>query len=209
MKKVILMLVAVAGLTLASCGGNQTSEVSTADDAISTLSEKLQAGDAQAVQSTIEEVQNYIAELQASGKTEEAKTYVAKLQEWLDTNAEQVQNVVGDNATVNSVISAIKAIPTDVASEATDAATDAVEDLQQAGSDLKQAGEDLQDVAEAKGKAVKDAVDSKAKAVKDAVDAAPAAGKQAVEQAKQDAEKSGKDAVNKAIDNAAGKLKLK
>jgi len=198
MKKLFLMLAAALGLTLASCSGNQNSEVADADQAISTLTEKLQAGDTQALQSTIQEVQNYITELQASGKTEEAKTYVAKLQEWLNTNAEQVKSVVGDNATVNTVINAIKAIPTDVVSDATDAA-----------ADLQQAGQDAVDEAKAKEQAVKDAVDAEAKAVKDAVDAVPAAGKQAIENAKQNAEKAGKDAVNNAIDNAAGKLKLK
>lgn len=200
MKKLMLMLAAVATLTLSSCGGSQkdaSGEAADANEVVSELTESLKSGDAQALQGSIEKAQAYIAELQASGKVEEAKTYVATLQEWLNANADQVKSVTGDNATISTVIDAIKAIPTDAASDAAETLQDAaegVEAVQQAGEELKEKGEELKE---------------KGEAVKEAIDAAPEAAKQAVEQTKESAKQAGKDAVNGAIDNAASKLKLK
>jgi hypothetical protein len=199
MKKILLAVMAVAAIGFTSCG-NKTQQAEAVDsvaivdslasaaaqadiDAISAL---LNGGDATKLQEALAAVKEKIATL-IKENPEVAKEYVAKVQTFLKDNADKVKAVVGDNAAVQTAVSAItETEPADIvngfltsvgdaATEAKDAAVDAANQQVDAA---KQAVED-------KANEVKDAADKKVQETKDAA----------------------KQKANDAIDNAAKDVK--
>ena len=158
MKKIFYVIVAIAAITFSACngtakGGAETDSIAVDDSAvptppeanvdatISALSKAVADDDAEATQSLLAKAQAYIAKLQEEGKLEEAKVYIAKLQQFISENEEKIAQFTAGNETLNNIVSAVKALPVDVANAATDAANNAVE------SGKKEAGKAIDNAA--------------------------------------------------------------
>lgn len=209
MKKMLFTVMAIAAIGLTSCG-NKTQQKSEAVDSaaivqaaadeaaegiVSELSANLEAGDANKLQQTLETVKEKVAEL-IKENPEVAKEYVAKVQEYLKSNADKIKSVVGDNAAVAAAVSAItEAEPASIVSGLLDQVDGAKDAVTSAAGDAKDAAVDAVNQKVEEGKA---AAADKANEVKEAA-------KQKVEDAK---EKAKEKAAN-AVDNAAAAAKSK
>lgn len=178
MKKIFFAIVAVAAITFSACGGSTqagadndsiTGDSVTIEEPISALSSALESANAEEAQSALEKAQAYIAQLQAEGKLEEAKEYVAKVQSYIAENEEKINELTNGNATIASLVSAVKAIPanTETAAEDAAAATEAA-----ANATAAAAAEAVTETANATKEAVKETAKEKAG---EAVDNAAAA----------------------------------
>ncbi|MBQ7423341.1 MAG: hypothetical protein IJ549_00385 [Prevotella sp.] len=190
MKKVLFIALAVAAISFASCG-NKTQQGTDADtaavveenDLTAALKAALENKDAASLQAAIEALQAKIAELTKEGKLDEAKEALTSVQTWLKENQETVKSVTGDNATLNTLVEKVQAIPT----ESVDA--------------IKSFGTQTEEAAAAAVENTKEAVNAKAN---EAVEKA----NEAVDNAKQQAKDKAKEEVNKAADKALNKLGL-
>lgn len=220
MKKIILAAFAVvAMLSVASCGNKNnattTENDSTAteitategvDEAIATLDEKLNAGDAQAFQTAAAEVQKHYAQLISEGKLEEAKAYAEKMKKYFEEHSDAIKTIASGNTTINDVVNYVTNLPSDAATTAEEAAAylknvptsvanAAVSDVKNAAADAEKA------VTETATEAVNNAKNK----ANDAANAAVEGTKNAVNEKVDAAAKKGTDALN----NAANKLHLK
>ncbi|MGN1260197.1 MAG: hypothetical protein ACI4UC_03725, partial [Alloprevotella sp.] len=150
MKKILVMAFAMAAMMFSACGNKQAAPVNEADSTAvgtevetaveeaqalgETLAGQLQGMDAEGVKSTIEEVKNKYEELVAAGKTEEANAYASQVQEFINTHAEELQNVTSGNATVVDLIEAVKNLPTNVKNSAAEAASAVKSDVENAAN---------------------------------------------------------------------------
>lgn len=183
MKKFFAMA-AVAAMFLTACTGNKIAEdldfeKATPEAVVSALAEKVQAGDATAINAALETVQTQLSKLVDAGNIEKVSQYAAKIKAFVEENAEALKNFNIDVTPLTKVFDQVAALPGATVEEAQGAAEDAVEGAVDAAED-----------------AVEGAVDAAKGAVNDAVDA----GKAAVEE--------GKAKTNEAIQNAADKIKL-
>lgn len=200
MKKIIVCAIAFMALTFASCGnkqnGNQTPETdsiaaaatdenggSEAEGLASDLKAALDAKDSKGFSDAVASAKQKIDELVKAGKVEEAKAYASKVKQFIDENAETIKQVTNGNATINSIVSTIKALPTD------------------AGSAVDAAGNAVKSDAEHAVEAAKDAAATKAAETK-------AAAKQKADEAVDNAKQKANDAVDKAASKALNKLGL-
>ena len=199
MKKILLAVMAVAAIGFTSCG-NKTQQAETVDsvaivdslagaaaqadiDAISAL---LNGGDATKLQEALAAVKEKIATL-IKENPEVAKEYVAKVQTFLKDNADKVKAVVGDNAAVQTAVSAItETEPADIVNGFLTSVGDAATEAKDAAVDAANQQVD----------AAKQAVEDKANEVKDAAD-----------KKVQEAKDAAKQKANDAIDNAAKDVK--
>ena len=199
MKKILLAVMAVAAIAFTSCG-NKTQQAEAVDsvaivdslasaaaqadiDAISAL---LNGGDATKLQEALAAVKEKIATL-IKENPEVAKEYVAKVQTFLKDNADKVKAVVGDNAAVQTAVSAItETEPADIVNGFLTSVGDAATEVKDAA-----VGAANQQVD-----AAKQAVEDKANEVKDAAD-----------KKVQETKDAAKQKANDAIDNAAKDVK--
>lgn len=197
MKKIFFAAIAVA-LTLASCG-NQTKSASqvvdsdsvatavdtaatavkSAQDVISLLNTQLTEKSGKDLTQTLTDLKAKYAELVKSGNLEEAKKYAETVKQFVTEHADQIKSVVGDNATVNTLITGIKNLPTDVAATADDAVN-----------------------------AAKAGAADAAKTVDAAKEAAKTKANETVESAKETAKQKAGEAASKAAGDAMKKLGL-
>ena len=199
MKKILLAVMAVAAIGFTACG-NKTQQAEAVDsvaivdslasaaaqadiDAISAL---LNGGDATKLQEALAAVKEKIATL-IKENPEVAKEYVAKVQTFLKDNADKVKAVVGDNAAVQTAVSAItETEPTDIVNGFLTSVGDAATEVKDAAVDAANQQVD----------AAKQAVEDKANEVKDAAD-----------KKVQETKDAAKQKANDAIDNAAKDVK--
>ena len=199
MKKILLAVMAVAAIGFTSCG-NKTQQAEAVDsvaivdslasaaaqadiDAISAL---LNGGDATKLQEALAAVKEKIATL-IKENPEVAKEYVAKVQTFLKENADKVKAVVGDNAAVQTAVSAItETEPADIVNGFLTSVGDAATEVKDAAVDAANQQVD----------AAKQAVEDKANEVKDAAD-----------KKVQETKDAAKQKANDAIDNAAKDVK--
>ena len=199
MKKILLAVMAVAAIGFTSCG-NKTQQAEAVDsvaivdslasaaaqadiDAISAL---LNGGDATKLQEALAAVKEKIATL-IKENPEVAKEYVAKVQTFLKDNADKVKAVVGDNAAVQTAVSAItETEPADIVNGFLTSVGDAATEVKDAAVDA----------ANQQADAAKQAVEDKANEVKDAAD-----------KKVQETKDAAKQKANDAIDNAAKDVK--
>lgn len=197
MKKIFFAAIAVA-LTLASCG-NQTKSASqvvdsdsvatavdtaatavkSAQDVISLLNTQLTEKNGKDLTQTLTDLKAKYAELVKSGNLEEAKKYAETVKQFVTEHTDQIKSVVGDNATVNTLITGIKNLPTDVAATADDAVN-----------------------------AAKAGAADAAKTVDAAKEAAKTKANETVESAKETAKQKAGEAASKAAGDAMKKLGL-
>ena len=199
MKKILLAVMAVAAIGFTACG-NKTQQAEAVDsvaivdslasaaaqadiDAISAL---LNGGDATKLQEALAAVKEKIATL-IKENPEVAKEYVAKVQTFLKDNADKVKAVVGDNAAVQTAVSAI------TETEPADIVNGFLTSVGDAATEVKDA---TVDAANQQVDAAKQAVEDKANEVKDAAD-----------KKVQETKDAAKQKANDAIDNAAKDVK--
>ena len=193
MKKIFFAIVAVAAISFSACngtakGGEETDSINAdsvvaeapeanVDAIISSLSTAVADNDAEATQTFLQKAQAYIAKLQADGKLEEAKAYIAKLQQFISENEEKIAQFTAGNETLGNIVSAVKAIPVDVANVA-EGAKDAVVG---AANDAANAANDAANAAAQKATdAANNAVESGKKEAGKAIDNAAGAAKSAL-----------------------------
>ena len=193
MKKIFFAIVAVAAITFSACngtakGGEETDSINAdsvvaeapeanVDAIISSLSTAVADNDAEATQTFLQKAQAYIAKLQEEGKLEEAKVYIAKLQQFISENEEKITQLTAGNETLGNIVSAVKAIPVDVANVA-EGAKDAVVG---AANDAANAANDAANAAAQKATdAANNAVESSKKEAGKAIDNAAGAAKSAL-----------------------------
>ncbi len=193
MKKIFYAIVAVAAITFSACngtakGGEETDSINAdsvvaeapeanVDAIISSLSTAVADNDAEATQTFLQKAQAYIAKLQEEGKLEEAKVYIAKLQQFISENEEKITQLTAGNETLGNIVSAVKAIPVDVANVA-EGAKDAVVG---AANDAANAANDAANAAAQKATdAANNAVESGKKEAGKAIDNAAGAAKSAL-----------------------------
>ena len=103
MKKVVLCLMAVAAMTLTSCGSKSNENADGVENAEAselnieqTLDDALTAAennDEEALAERLTDLQSTIEELQLNGEEEKALQYAETLQKWYETNREKVEKV--------------------------------------------------------------------------------------------------------------------
>ena len=181
-----------AAMIFSACTCNKTTEEAldfekaTPEAIVNALAEKVQAGDATAIQAAFETVQTQLSKLLEGTDVAKITEYATKIKAFVEENAEVLKGFNIDVTPLNNLFDQVKALP----GNAEEAAEDAVDAAQ---SEVEGAVEDLVDAAQ-------DAVDKTVDAAKGTVNDAVDAGKAAVEDAKAKA--------NEAIQNTADKMKL-
>lgn len=203
MKKTVLMIAIAMTMGFASCGNKgaqapadqSTEEVSTATDAnienaTAEIAAQLEAGDANKLQQAIDAATAKVQEL-LKENPEMAKEYLAKVQTFLKENADRVKAVVGDNAVVQTAVSALVDLNPETI----------VESLQQMGADGEQAARQAAQLAADAPEAVKEAAQQKA-------DEAKAAVKEEAKQKINEGAEKAKEKINEGADKAMKQLGL-
>lgn len=195
MKKIVFAVMAMVAIGFTACG-NKTQQAEVVVDSaaivdslasaaaqtdIDAINALLAAGDATKLQEALAAVKEKVAAL-IKENPEVAKEYVAKVQDYLKENADKVKAVVGDNAAVQTAVSAItETEPADIvngflstvgdaATEAKDAAVDAANQKVEEG---KQAVQDkANEINDAAKQKVQDAKDAAKQKANDAIDGA-------------------------------------
>ena len=201
MKKFVLAVMAVAAIGFTASCGNKTQQAEVAVDStaivdslasaaaqtdIDAISALFNGGDATKLQEALTAVKEKIATL-IKENPEVAKEYVAKVQTFLKDNADKVKAVVGDNAAVQTAVSAItETEPADIVNGFLTSVGDAATEVKDAAVDAANQQVD----------AAKQAVEDKANEVKDAAD-----------KKVQETKDAAKQKANDAIDNAAKDVK--
>ena len=127
MKKVFLMAMVAIAFIFAGCGDKKTtpndnqadttivmdaSVDATADSLTSELDTQLSQNNTDAIQASLTSLQNKYAELVASGKLDTAKAYAAKIQQFLNDNAERIKAAAVNNPSIAALVSGIQNLPT-------------------------------------------------------------------------------------------------
>ena len=196
------MVAFAAAMILGACTGNKVEtgldfSKATPEEVVSALAEKIQAGDATAIQQALETVQTQLSKLMEGADVAKVGEYAAKIQAFVQENAETLKGFNIDVTPLSGVLDQVKALPgaaEDVAADAVDAAQAEAESAVEGAIDAAEGAVD--EAVEAGKKAVNDAVEAGQKAASDAA----AAGQKAVDDSKAKA--------NQAIQDAADKIKL-
>lgn len=207
MKKVFLMAMAAIAFIFAGCGDKKTtpsdnqadttivmdeSADATADSLTSELDVQLAQNNSDAVQATLTSLQNKYAELVASGKLDTAKAYAAKIQQFLNENAEKIKAAAANNATIAALVTGIQNLPT--TAEAT---------AEQAEEAVKNNAKDMMKKAEHE---TNQAIDKAKREASKATDKANAQMNEAKDKAGKALDKSAEEA-NKKVNQARGKIR--
>ena len=171
MKKIFVIIAVAMTVGLASCGNKNGAQASdqqdtemasaadaTIENATAEIAAQLEAGDASKLQQAIQAAKEKVQEL-LQDNPEMAKEYLTKVQNFLKENAERVKAVVGDNAVVQTAVSALTDMPVD----------NILESLQALGADGQQAAEQAAKLVEEAPDALKDAANQKIEEGKEAV----------------------------------------
>lgn len=208
MRKLFTFAIAVAAISLASCGGKTTAtsdpdslaceavaEVEetpseAAEGIVAQLQEQLKNADAEQIKAIGATVAETVAGFIAKGNQEAAQTYTTIINNFISENAEKLKEI-GAATSISDALATVVDLPAGISEAA------------------KSAAEGLGTDADAKVEAAKAQVE----AAKAAVEAAPEAVKEAVkakaEEAAEAAKQQASDAANKAIDDAAAAAKKK
>lgn len=206
MKK-FFWIAAVAAMCLTACNKTQTAEENldfenaTPEAVVSSLSEKVQSGDATAIAEAVATVKDELNSLIESGDVEKITAYASQIKTFVEENAEALKGFNIDVTPLTNIFEQVKAIPGN-AEEAAQGVVDAAKAEAEATA--------TEAVEDAKAKATEAVEDAKAKAT-EAVEDAKAKANEAVEDAKAKANEKveeGKAKANEAIQNAANKIKL-
>lgn len=219
MKKVFLMLAAVAAFTFVSCKDSKKTDAPAEGEKIEEqaqegdvqdpeqlgedLNKALESNDGEGLKGKIDAAKEWAQNLLSEGKGEQAKGILEKVQTFLSENADKVTSVVGDNEYVKKGLDWVKGLNAgeliDKAGEALGVkdAADATKDAA-AGVAADAAGKaaGAVEAAKAAGAQVKEKAEQAVEAVKN-TDVAKAAADKANE-VKEQAKKAGEEAIDKA-----------
>ena len=201
MKKFVLAVMAMVAIGFTASCGNKTQPAEVAVDStaivdslasaaaqtdIDAINALLNGGDATKLQEALATVKEKVAAL-IKENPEVAKEYVAKVQDFLKENTDKVKAIVGDNAAVQTAVSAItETEPADIVNGLLSTVGDAATEVKDAAVDAaNQKVEEGKQAAQDKANEVKDAANQKVQETKDAA----------------------KQKANDAIDNAAKDVK--
>ena len=221
MKKLFLMLAAVAALTFVyscdSCKKSEQTDEAAADSLVkeaqegdiqdpeqlgADLQKALDEGNAEGLKGKIDAAKEWAQGLLTDGKAEQAKGILEKVQSFLSENAEKVTSVIGDNAYVQGALDWVKGLNADEA-------------IQKLGGivGVDQAVNTAKDAANAAGDAVTEGVDKAKEAVAEPVEKAKEKveevvdkGNEAIEAAKNEVNKVA-DKTNDAVNDGINKVK--
>lgn len=230
MKKNIMLVMAVAAMLFASCGGSKTKSAAEATDSTATadsteqidttalapeIKSTLNALTAQAT-SAIEkkdpkQVTTALADLATTyktlvnaGKLDEAKTYGAAIKKFVKDNEQTLKSVATSNTTIADLINNIENLPTTAATTADEAKKAVAQDVVNLASPYLQKGAAAAATAEAAA-----VLKNAPAAAKAAIDAAPATAKAAAEQAANQAVNNAKTAAENKVNEEANKAASK
>lgn len=207
MKKVFLMVMAAVAFIFAGCGDKKTtpsdnqadttivmdeSADATADSLTSELDTQLSQNNTDAIQASLTSLQNRYAELVASGKLDTAKVYAAKIQQFLNDNAERIKAAAVNNPSIAALVTGIQNLPT--AAEAT---------AEQAEEAVKNNAKDMMKKAEHE---TNKAIDKAKQEASRATDKANAKMNEAKDKAGKALDKSAEEA-NKKVNQARGQIR--
>ena len=231
MKKNVLLVMAVAAMLFASCGGSKTKSAAGATDSTATADSTeqvdttalapetkstLNALTAQAT-SAIEkkdpkQVTTALADLATTyktlvnaGKLDDAKAYGAAIKKFVKDNEQTLKSVATNNTTIADLITNIENLPTTAATTADEAKKAVAQDVVNLASPYLQKGAAAAATAEAAAAVLKNAP----AAAKAAIDAAPATAKAAAEQAANQAVNNAKTAAENKVNEEANKAASK
>lgn len=235
MKKVFIMLAAVAAFTITSCkneskqtdaaaekAGESIEELAAQSDVSDPtqlgddLSKALESNDGEGIKGKIDAAKEYAQNLLKEGKGEQAKGIIEKIQSFLSENAEKVTSVVGDNSFVQGALDWVKGVDAgDLINKAGEAlgvenAAGAAEAAKDAAAD-KVAGavEAVKGTAAEKAGAAVDAVKGAAEEMKDKAtemkDAAVEKGNEAIQNAKEAVKEQVVDKAKETVNDAVNK----
>lgn len=209
MKKSHFLTIAFAALAMVSCGNktdntNNTEDSTTVEDStivsgvsqelqptvealISNFNQNVEKNDANALATTLANMQVVYKNLVDEGKLEEAKTYGQDIQKYVSDHASELQAMAEGNNNIPSLVEGVKNLP--VSAEAT------IEEAKQAviSTVVSKASPEI-----AKGATILNNAQQTAEAVKNAPEAI-----------KDAAETAAENTVNNAIDNAKAKVQAK
>lgn len=201
------MAMAAIAFIFAGCGDKKTtpsdnqadttivmdeSADATADSLTSELDVQLAQNNSDAVQATLTSLQNKYAELVASGRLDTAKAYAAKIQQFLNDNAERIKAAAVNNPSIAALVSGIQNLPT--TAEAT---------AEQAEKAVKNNAKDMMKKAEHE---TNKAIDKAKQETTKATDNANAKMNEAKDKAGKALDKSAEEA-NKEINQARGQIR--
>jgi vacuolar-type H+-ATPase subunit H len=206
MRKILLFAGIVLAFSFTGCGNKTKAPEKTADsdtvaatvvspaaDSITNvLSEKLSSKNPKDIQLTLQSLQTKFNDLVKAGKTADASAYASKVQAFINQHATEIKDAANGDATIASLVSSIKNLPTNAETTAKEAATAVKSDAENAAtsavSNAKTAAENKVNgtVTNAQNKASKAVTDAQDKANKEV----------------EKANKKANDAVNKATNKA-------
>jgi len=189
------MAVAALAMTFTACSEGAKNDEATA--LVENLQAGIEAGDAAGVQSALESAQAKIAELVAKDP-EAAKTYVAKVQEFVKENQEKIVALVGDNAVAQGLVNTLVETPAETVISTLTAGEGVLDNAQETAEGLK---DSLGNAVDQKVDEVQDAVNEE---VNEAIDNANEKANEAIDKAADEANKK----INDAASEAAKKLGL-
>lgn len=161
MKKLFVMALAALAIGFTSCS-ESTQKGDDVAAMVENLKTQLEAGDASALQGALQSAQEKIGELVAKDP-ETAKTYVAKVQEFLKANSEKVVALVGDNEMAKGIVTTLVNAPADVVVSALAGGQTLADQAKEAAKEAaKNAAEQLQQSADSAQDAISKAVEEKA-----------------------------------------------
>lgn len=227
MKKNIMLVMAVAAMLFASCGGSKTKSAAEATDSTATADSTEQADTtalAPEIKSTLsaltaqassaigkkepKQITTALADLATTyktlvnaGKLDDAKTYGAAIKKFVKDNEQALKSVATNNTTIADLINSIENLPTTAATTADEAKKAVAQDVVNLASPYLQKGAAATATAEAAAAVLKNAP----AAAKAAIDAAPATAKAAAEQAANNAKTAAENKVNEEGNKAASK----
>jgi hypothetical protein len=181
MKKLFFIAVAALTLGFASCSDNKSDDAAAL---IENLKAQLEAGDASALQATLQNAKDKVVELVAKNP-EAAKTYVVKIQEFIKENKEKITAVIGDNAMAQNVVNTLVDTPAETVVSALTAGQAVFDNAQNAADGLidqavNEQIEAAEDLNEDVNKQVNEAIDQAGKDANEAIDKAAAEAKKAL-----------------------------
>ena len=191
MKKLLFALMAVVAISFTACSG---SKGDAAAEVTESLEQGLNSGDANSFKDKLTAVVDKVKTL-VTENPEQAKEYLAKAQEFLKANAEKVTALVGNNATIAGLVSAItEAKPDDVISGLFGAAVEGAQDAAQG------AVEGAQDAVEGAVQGAQDAVEGAVQGAQEAVEGAVQGAQEAVQQQVDQVKENVNEGLQKAVD---------
>lgn len=201
------MAMAAVAFIFAGCGDKKTtpsdnqadttivideSADATADSLTSELDTQLSQNNTDAIQATLTSLQNKYAELVASGMLDTAKAYAAKIQQFLNDNAEKIKAAADNNPSIAALVTSIQNLPT--TAEAT---------AEQAEEAVKNNAKDMMKKAEHE---TNQAIDKAKQEATKATDKANAQMNEAKDKAGKAIDKSAEEA-NKKVNQARGQIR--